>query len=46
MKVNDTLWLGSGIYSGPAGPAGSFGAGIPKTPAEIKEFVNNAVTFA
>ena len=45
MKVDDTWWLGSGIYAGTAGFAMPRSPGEPGTPGEVKAFVDNAVDF-
>ncbi|MCX6701011.1 MAG: cache domain-containing protein [Methanomicrobiales archaeon] len=46
MKVDDTWWLGSGIYAGTAGFAMPRSPSEPGTPGEVKAFVDNAVDFA
>ncbi|MDD1693636.1 MAG: cache domain-containing protein [Methanoregula sp.] len=46
-KIDDTWWLGSGIYFGPSEPtvtpAGTAG---PSTSRALKEYVDNAATYA
>jgi signal transduction histidine kinase len=46
MKVDDTWWLGSGIYAGTAGFSMPQSPGEPATPDEVKAFVDNATDFA
>jgi signal transduction histidine kinase len=46
MKVDDSWWLGSGIYAGTAGFSMSQSPGEPATPDEVKAFVENATDFA
>jgi len=45
-KVDDTWWLGSGIYYGPLDAAVSSSAKTPETSLELKEYVDNAADFA
>jgi polar amino acid transport system substrate-binding protein len=44
MKVDDTWWLGSGIYAGTAGFA-TQSPGTPSIPGELKTFVDEAAGF-
>lgn len=46
VKVDDTWWLGSGIYSGPVEPAVAASPDAPATTQEIKDFVDNAAAYA
>jgi polar amino acid transport system substrate-binding protein len=45
-KVDDTWWLGSGIYSPQSSSDHSAALGTPRTPDGIRAFVENAVTYA
>ncbi|MEI7432866.1 MAG: cache domain-containing protein [Methanomicrobiales archaeon] len=45
MKVDDSWWLGSGIYAGTAGFV-TQSPGAPATPDEVKAFVGKAAEFA
>jgi len=45
-KVDDSWWLGSGVYYGPVDPSLASSPGTPSTTQEIKDFVNSAATFA
>ena len=45
-KVDDTWWLGSGVYYGPIDPSLASSPGTPSTTQEIKDFVDSAATFA
>ncbi|MFA6362631.1 cache domain-containing protein [Methanoregula sp.] len=46
VKVDDTWWLGSGIYTGPVEPAVASSPNAPLTYQEIKDFVDNAAAYA
>ena len=45
-KVDDTWWLGSGVYYGPIDPSLASSPGTPSTTQEIKDYVDSAATFA
>lgn len=45
-NVDDTWWLGSGVYYGPIDPSLASLPGTPSTTQEIKDFVDAAATFA
>ncbi len=45
-KVDDTWWLGSGIYAGKLEPAAPADSGTPDTTDEVKTFVRSAAVFA
>lgn len=45
-KVDDTWWLGSGVYYGSVDPSLASSPGTPSTTQEIKDFVDSAATFA
>ena len=46
VKIDDTWWLGSGIYTGPVEPAVASSPNAPSTSQEIKDFVDNAAAYA
>ena len=46
VKIDDTWWLGSGIYTGPVEPAVAVSPDAPSTSQELKGFVDNAVAYA
>ena len=46
VKVDDTWWLGSGIYTGPVEPAVAASPDAPSTSQELKDFVDNASAYA
>ena len=46
VKIDDTWWLGSGIYTGPVEPAVAASPDAPSTSQEIKDFVDNAAAYA
>jgi len=46
VKIDDTWWLGSGIYTGPVEPAVALSPDAPSTSQEIKDFVDNAAAYA
>lgn len=46
MKVDDTWFLGSGIYAGSAGYAEPGGPNVPVTSGEVKKFVDDAAVYA
>ncbi|MFA5331192.1 MAG: cache domain-containing protein [Methanoregula sp.] len=46
VKIDDTWWLGSGIYTGPVEPAVAASPDAPATTQEIKDFVDNAAAYA
>ena len=45
-KVDDTWWLGSGVYYGPLDVSLTSPAGTPSTSKEIKDFVDSAAAYA
>ena len=45
-KVDDTWWLGSGVYYGPLEQSVASASGSPSTTKEIKDFVDSAAGFA
>jgi signal transduction histidine kinase len=46
-KVDDTWWLGSGIYYGPATPAENTASATgPRTSRALKDYVDNAAAYA
>ncbi len=45
-RVDDTWWLGSGVYYGPVEPAMAAGSAPPSTTQEIKSFVETAADYA
>jgi polar amino acid transport system substrate-binding protein len=45
-KIDDTWWLGSGVYTGPVEPAVAASADEPSTTQELKSFVDNAAAYA
>ncbi len=45
-KIDETWWLGSGIYAGTTGVAMTRNPGTPATPDEVKAFVDKAAEFA
>jgi polar amino acid transport system substrate-binding protein len=45
-KVDDTWWLGSGIYFGPAEAMTTPSSNTPATSEAIREFVDNAAQYA
>lgn len=45
-KVDDTWWLGSGIYFGPVEPTATPTGKAPSTPGAIKEYVDSAAAYA
>lgn len=46
VKIDDTWWLGSGIYTGPVEPAVASSPDAPSTSQELKDFVDNAAAYA
>ena len=46
VKIDDTWWLGSGIYTGPVEPAVASSPNAPSTSQEIRDFVDNAAAYA
>ena len=46
VKIDDTWWLGSGIYTGPVEPAVALSPDAPSTSQELKDFVDNAAAYA
>jgi len=46
VKIDDTWWIGSGIYTGPVEPAVASSPDAPSTSQEIKDFVDNATAYA
>jgi signal transduction histidine kinase len=46
VKIDDTWWLGSGVYSGPVEPAVAAAADEPSTTQDLKNFVDNAAAYA
>lgn len=45
-RVDETWWLGSGVYYGPVDRAAAPEAGTPRTTQEIKAFVDTAADYA
>ena len=46
VKIDDTWWLGSGIYTGPVEPAVALSPDAPSTSQKLKDFVDNAAVYA
>jgi signal transduction histidine kinase len=46
VKIDDTWWLGSGVYTGPVEPAVAASANEPSTTQDLKNFVDRAAEYA